>query len=381
MTARSQEIRGPLSWRNWDATAGDSHTLGEFALYADAHITGEQAAIGPMSILNTIPGFPEGDLRLSMIVRMSFGAVSIPDMARRYTATYHGGGIFDEIASLISLALGIRCKSGGMTRRWDIKQDPLGHPYEFDHKPPYLPLVDRRRPMLPGITQTVLLDDIGPLFNAYSNAAPDVATAIVRAARLYQQALWTAESDPNQAWILFVSAAEVAAEQHTALRTESPRERIEELWPEMGAALNTISEQTAFEIAELLAHLVKSTSKFVNFFLHYLPDPPLQRPSEDLQLDWSRMKRKISKVYEYRSKALHSGTPFPAPLLQPPIKVDDGPPPEVPFGISASDGTSVWMSGDLPMHLHIFEYLTRKALQSWWLQVSKRNETARPQST
>jgi hypothetical protein len=328
-----------------------------------------------MSILNTVPGFPEGLLRLSMVLRISIGIeIEPPDMNQRHTKTYHGGGIFDEVAGLVSLALGIRCQSGGITRRWDIKTDPLGHPYEFDHKAPYLPTSDPRRPILPTATRTVALADLQPLLSVYAGTSPETATAIVRAARLYQQAVWVSESDPNLSWILLVSAIEVAAAHH-ATGTKPAREVIAHAWPEMDAVLDTLAPNHANEIASLVAHLVKSTRKFIDFCMQYLPNPPTERPAEWVQVDWTRMRRHLSMIYEYRSKALHSGTPFPAPLLDSPLKVEDGPPPEVPFGYSASDGASVWLKADLPMHLHIFEYLVRNALISWWRNVESAPDT------
>ena len=47
-------------------------------------------------------------------------------------------------------------------------------------------------------------------FDAYYSAGPEKAIAIVRAARLYQQAVWVADDDPNLAFLWLVSAVEVS---------------------------------------------------------------------------------------------------------------------------------------------------------------------------
>jgi hypothetical protein len=274
--------------------------------------------------------------------------------------------MFDEVASLISLGMGVRCRSGGVTRRWDIKQDPFGHPYEYDHRAPYLPPIsDPRRPILPRTTDTVLLSDLDNLLAIFGSTTPRAATAIIRAARLYQQAVWVAESDPNQAWILLVSAVEVAAAFHV-VNSQTSTEIINDLWPEMASVLKTIPDEHSAEVARLVSPLVKSTSKFLTFLMAHLPPPPPIRPSETLRVDWTDMPKSLSKVYNYRSQALHSGSPFPAPLLQAPLNPDQGPPPEMPFGLAAGDGSSVWLAKDMPMYLHLFEYVVRGALIRWW---------------
>jgi hypothetical protein len=37
----------------------------------------------------------------------------LPDMERSTQATFHGGGMLDEVAALVALALGVRMEAGG----------------------------------------------------------------------------------------------------------------------------------------------------------------------------------------------------------------------------------------------------------------------------
>ena len=78
------------------------------------------------------------------------------------------------------------------------------------------------------------------------------------------------------------------------------------------------------------------------------------------------MHKHLSQVYGYRSKALHSGTPFPDPMCSAPLKDTDSCPEERPSYISASAAGAVWQAKDLPMYLHIFAYIIRGALLNWW---------------
>ena len=57
------------------------------------------------------------------------------------------------------------------------------------------------------------------------------AIALVRSARLYQDALWLAESEPNLSWLLLVSAIETAANLWRS-RKDLPLERLKESRPD-----------------------------------------------------------------------------------------------------------------------------------------------------
>jgi hypothetical protein len=80
----------------------------------------------------------------------------------------------------------------------------------------------------------------------------------------------------------------------------------------------------------------------------FQPDPPEQRPPPYAQVDWPKMHKHLSQVYGYRSKALHSGTPFPDPMCSAPLKDTDSCPEERPSYISAGAAGAVWQAKDLP---------------------------------
>lgn len=79
------------------------------------------------------------------------------------------------------------------------------------------------------------------------------------------------------------------------------------------------------------------------------------------------MRETLRVVYRYRSNALHGGTPFPLPMCYPPHRLgDDGVLTEKPSGLASATLGGVWVANDIPIHLHIFEYIVRSVLLTWW---------------
>jgi hypothetical protein len=199
---------------------------------------------------------------------------------------------------------------------------------------------------------------------------PEQAIALVRSARLYQDALWLAESEPNLCWLMLVGAVETAANCWRA-GSDSALDRLIASDPDFVADLkNAGIDGLAERVAEKFAGTIGAAKKFIDFLLDFLPDPPEQRPAQWGQVEWSpdNLRRAFAKIYSHRSKALHDGMPFPAPMCWPPIKYETSwnAVAERPalVGFSVSGGT--WLADELPMHLHTFEYIARKAINAWW---------------
>jgi hypothetical protein len=95
---------------------------------------------------------------------------------------------------------------------------------------------------------------------------------------------------------------------------EGPQPDLEEILKQYGG------DELVLKVAEEVAPYMVSTKKFVDFVLAFLPDPPSVRPSEWAQHSWDRksMKASLETIYTYRSKALHGGKPFPAPMCDRP---------------------------------------------------------------
>ncbi len=123
-----------------------------------------------------------------------------------------------------------------------------------------------------------------------------------------------------------------------------------------------------------------ATSKFVDFIIHFKPEPPSDRPPEDFQISWEddALAKGLKKVYGWRSKALHGGIPFPLPMCKIPHQLENGKFPERPIGLSTSTPNASWKAKDTPMLLHTFEYLARCVLLNWWDSMAKEIQSSPP---
>lgn len=280
---------------------------------------------------------------------------------------YHGGDLADEIASIISLCLGIRLKSGDANRIFGTGGDPKGIPisswgYIQD---PVLPKISNP-PVIPRVLGTHYLEN-ATMLTTFPTLSPEDSLALVRAARLYQEAIWIAESTPELSWIMLVSAIETVANQWR-IAGETPVDRLRSSRPELEHILRAKGDDKFLaSVAEQIAPYMGATKKFIDFVLEFLPPPPKERPAEVGQYPWTKqaMKKSMGKIYSYRSRALHGGHPFPAPMCHAPQGFIGGSE-EVPLGLATSVQGGVWLAKDTPMLLHTFEYIVRHTILKWW---------------
>ena len=237
--------RGPYGWRNAAAARSGVPPTERFeaAFYGDVFVEGELTnQLGPYDLLNA---FDQRGAAPTQVLVLRASLHTQPPETKRSPLTevdlktdqssFHGGDLADELAALVSLALGIRCRSGGTTRNWFIGSDlnGAGQPTGFFHRLPYLP-PSSRGAQLPFARRRVNISEARGLLTHYLTLTPKAATALVRAARLYEQAVWIADDDPAQAWLWLVSALEVAA-VHWQGESGAPSDVLRENWPEMSA--------------------------------------------------------------------------------------------------------------------------------------------------
>ena len=343
----------------------------EAPFYSDAIVTGHMPAKRPCpySFLNAGPYQRDGRIEHAVTLRVQYHLTheSMRSTEATDTSRYHGGTLVDEIASLAALTMGCRIRSGGITRMF-WPEDPLGRP-QADSDIPSLPPRRRRAALLRRARgEHNLNGSLLPLLDSYPRIAPVQATSLVRAARLYSDALWIVESDPQLAWLFLVSALEaVATPIH--VQTANAKDVFCATYSDLAKTLDTSGGDSLVEtVATRLLPLMKSTARFINFVLAHLPEPLEPRPHPNMQLDWSAssMKKHLSKIYELRSRALHDGTPFPEPMC------DAQPlPSEVPVGYGMGTKGGYWLREDTPMLLDTFEHITRGALLRWWSSIAE----------
>ena len=378
---RSQR-RVPPVFENWLAFIGGKPCLSteEYPLFTDAHITG-QASQGPYQFINTVPRPEPRSIRPAIILRCArYLKFTVPNMTETDAELYHGGSFPEEIAALASLALGVRIRAGGVTRVFD-ESDPRGTPMEWDVRPFIGAFIRKENTLwiLPNVAEgDHSLDELS-ILALLPNLSANNIIALVRAARLYQDALWLAESEPALAWLMLVSAVETAADQWRKDSGE-PADRLRTSKPELYEYLLSLGPEVPVRVAAEIANSLGVTGKFVGFVLKFLPPAPRSRPPTWCQHPWGKHELKVTlgKIYDYRSRALHEGKPFPAPMCEPPFRLSaDWPAPaERPIGEAASTGGGTWLAKDTPILLHTFEYLARHALIAWWKQGTPEQEMA-----
>jgi hypothetical protein len=328
---------GPALFENWRAALQNRDIIWayECPLYSDAWFVGETITVGPYQLINTLAHASSnragGQVAPTLVLRVNLHVErEKPKMDKTDTSRYHGGWLSDEVAALAALAMGARVEAGPTSREFepgaDVRGKPIAH-FGFG-----IPVLSQNKlgTILPWVMGRHSAEDLSWIAPAFDTDTRNEA-ALIRAARLYQDAIWIADSEPALSWLLLVSALETAADRWRQSR--------------------------------------RATQKFVDFILNFLPPPPEKRPEEAYRVAWSPefLKPSLQKIYDHRSKALHTGVPFPAPMCEPQIGDREWPAPaERPACLAASAHGGVWLREDMPISLHIFEYIVRKVLQAWW---------------
>lgn len=370
---------GPASYVNWKAEQQNEprkYTI-EVPLYSDARVAGALYECKPYELHHVFRRSSSGVLDTAVILRAHIH-LELTDMAprRNYeelkteTEAFTGSSIGDEVACLWSLLLGGRFMAGGVTRLFQNGLDPLGKPENDDSVPIAFFNFSHRRPILPMVCEEKQISR--NLFFRYPDLVAKDAVALVRAARAYRNAIWIAEAEPDLAWLLLVSALEIAASRYLEAEAKGKSEdKLRSLDPELAKLLIDCGGEDHLKlVANHIAGIVRSAERFKQFMREFLPDPPKKRPAERFRVDWdpSRMIASLGKVYSLRSNALHGGIPFPRPMSRP-AEMPGGHgdvPSEIEISLAVSTLGGTWKREDMPFKLHVFEYITRNTLLGWW---------------
>jgi hypothetical protein len=398
--AGEERIRGPHLWLNWQAmragqparTASRSeHSViiaplwQEYSLYSDARIAGGTLDVGPYKFvtdwdqpISSRIGHPHRQLVFRDVDHFSDpGPDDRPDFTPNL-AGWTGGDIGDQVASLLSLALARRVRSSGVSRaRYDGITDELGAP----RGPDIAPILGepRGRPMLPRIAEEVRIEVAHPLLEVYGSVDAEDAVALLRAAGQYADALWWADADPRIAWIKLVGALETAANRVEDALESPPLDLLKRHRGLLYKELKDIDPRAADVAARHLHRLLGSESKMVKFTLAHAPKPPDVRPTV-AQFGFATLEPALRKIYDWRSRDLHDGIPFPAPMCEAPMQDDRGVAHERAGYLAATSHGGTWEAKeDLPLYLHTFAYVVGGALRNWWRTLTDRRAVESPE--
>jgi hypothetical protein len=152
------------------------------------------------------------------------------------------------------------------------------------------------------------------------------------------------------------------------------RTKIEQLSdesPELAAKLGELGEG-AEAVAKQLVDQQRVGRRVVEFVVANMPDAPGRRPVDAARIDWAAVPQMTHQTYHHRSRVLHDGTPFSAPMCESPLMYGVLMP-EKPLGLASSSQGGVWVEADVPMLLATCEHLVRGVLLRWWRELPRRN--------
>ncbi|MFH9351286.1 hypothetical protein [Kitasatospora sp. NPDC017646] len=370
-------------WRYLD----DPHRGWVSLLYSDAQIAGIAGTqiIGPYRFTPVDEAAGQRSGRLRPVLELaSWFRYPNQQPAASGSAGWTGLSIHQEVGALASLVLGVRLRGDDPRPRYR-QQDGDVTSYEVSAQVvPSAPASPWSSPILPGLAgSTADFGSLQPYLESLPHLAPDHTVQLVRAARQYADALWMAEGAPELAWLMLVSAVEVAATAHQAA-TEDYALLVKKSFPISAEALIATGGETLLAKAAdaEFYKLVGATGRFLAFAKKFLPNPPDERTTDQAgQLPWSKTKMSaaLEAVYKLRSARLHAGTAFPWPLLIPPPAAGDGLPAEVFTQDTYGSGDTTWPAAELPMTLAVFAHLVRGMLLRWWDTLAE--ERALPNSS
>lgn len=381
-SAPSNDAASFLNWQKHLQIPNEWKMIFEYPVYTDVHVLTNRSnadhivTFGPYELIPTFAsvGRAIGRLWPNLVLRVrEYGWFKdVSSTSAVSTGANTGGEIADEIVALVALVTGAPCRSFGHNREWTRTGDPLGRPIERWHTYAHWPSPEAIGwPMLPRCAPMDLLRAEQQL-RTFVNTKSGTTSALVRAAMSYSRGIQIAEYDSELAWLELVGAVETAADYEC--KELDPVDALNSF--HSGRLSKKCSDAGGMghvnEVAELLKGLTGATKKFSDFLCKYLPNPPSVRSDDRLE-PWteSGLKKKFAKVYDYRSKRLHAGQPFPETMRRNTVgggMTGDGfiIAREVP--IKMSTPTENYAQDELPMTLNIFEHIVQGALLNWWNQ-------------
>ncbi|WP_187486938.1 hypothetical protein [Duffyella gerundensis] len=362
-----------LSYKNCKLFQSKNDLIGvfEFIIYSDSIFTGEAKGDLVYSFLNMTP-FERVGVKPTLTVR----ALSALDTTRLSfidekpnTDDFHGGWLSDEIAALVSLKLGVRAHAGSNVREYGRRTPDYGSPKAEKNPPP--PLMSKGPFVVPSAKKDIAISQL-KLINDIHKLSEKDFNSLIKSARNFQDSLWICESSPNLAWLLMVSALEVAAGNWDSSKGDKI-ERLKASKPKLFDRLLDLKVEGLVEdIATEFDGTFGATKKFCDFCVNFLPDAPLERP-ESGKIEWTEksLLKIFKSVYKLRSLALHAGKPFPQPMCSPPenyfgLAEEAVSPPTSNFTPLKSSMGASWSHKEAPINLNIFFHMTHSILNKWW---------------
>ena len=383
--------------------------VNEFYLYSDFGIISGDLLSNesrlPFSVLNTNSQDEENKLIPRFILRY-FDFIPLysknpcniniaPNLYINITAQ-------EQISCLLSLLLAIRLKSGDIIRTMtcideerqifsDVKVfynlpdlEKINRVILFDKK--NIKLIRQVKSLKNelNVKDNYCLSPFLKLLNSHRSTI----VYIIKAAKLYSDAIFLGETEPNIAFILLISAIESVAEGYFYASDIKNFSDLFEKESKICEIMQTTKATYGVQ-KKSISKLFKGNKidnkkniqidiKFMFFLIKFMPNispPNIGDIPKHYQLAWNdkeKMLEAFATIYNYRSRYLHDGTSFPLPMLLSPLQFPFKFYPEKPPA-NCSHGGIYFYEMDLPMYLYVFEYIVQQSIQNWWLDPSNIN--------
>jgi len=299
----------------------------EYEVTVNAYIVGE-FTYGPYHF--TIWEFSlkqEGEERkLCLQVReKAFSKDEQPWRSAKRTGFYHGGGIADELVALASLFLRRRFTLGPIVR--------------MDDRPKLLSMgkgwIDKA--VVAGQSN---LGELPEWLKLVEGLDSNYHQRFILAVRLYHRALQLIEEQPDIAYLNLVSAIEVLCQD-----TKIEEIKLSDLDKELAKLLDSVRKRDLRDKIEqaILRREQFIGRRFVAFLLDHIEESfwtEGKRPKYG-QIKPEELPDLLRRIYEQRSRTLHTGEPFPPAVFSPPIMGA-----EIDLGLAMVVGDRRWEAKD-----------------------------------
>jgi len=259
---------------------------------------------------------------------------------------YHGGGIADEIVYLSSLFLRRRLKLSKCVRTDDS-------PRILNFKTGFIDIE-----LISGESN---LNNISEILKLTKNLKIELQEKFILSAKLYHQALLQIEDYTDIAYLNLISAIEVLCQNYRINKSISDinDKALNDFYNKLDDEL-----KKEFEIIILRRERLIKTN-FVKFILDHLDDSFWnyeKRPKVFGRIKEDEIEDILKRIYDYRSKLLHTGEQFPIYIFYPPESINKNEYAEIPFCEGTGTLGKMWNKNEFIPYPHFFERLVNHVL-------------------
>lgn len=216
--------QGPALYFNWKLKETNEQPVRivEYPLYTDAckivsaysHLNNPYRLVNPDVITTKAICLPRIILQVE---EFNYLGRNIKKGKNFYSDFYLINNIPDQVAVILSLILGIRIRAGNESRTFEDINSDRGKPFHryVDLDPAQIKLI-KDKAVLPTILKNLDNQDgsfslqmLNTFLSSFSSLNVNQAELIIRASKLYRDALWIVDSEPQLSLILLISAIEV----------------------------------------------------------------------------------------------------------------------------------------------------------------------------